>query len=114
MTPLADRQPEAVPRQGHQFEQQELEQLLLQLDNWQIDRSMPELQLVRSFKFKDFTEALDFTNRIGVLAEQTDHHPSILLEWGKVSVRWWTHSTGGLHINDFILAARTDRVFTEK
>jgi len=114
MTPLADRTTEALAKQGYQFEQQELEQLLRQLDIWQIDRSTPELQLVRSFEFKDFAQALDFTNRIGGLAEQANHHPSILLEWGKVSVRWWTHSTGGLHINDFILAARTDRVFTEK
>ncbi|MFW2372182.1 MAG: 4a-hydroxytetrahydrobiopterin dehydratase [Gammaproteobacteria bacterium] len=113
MNPLADRKLETIPRQGYRLEQQELAQLLRQLDSWQIDRSTPEPQLVRSFKFKNFTEALGFCNRIGELAEQVDHHPSLLLEWGKVSVRWWTHTIGGLHINDFILAARTDRMFKE-
>ena len=114
MKRLADRKPETIPDQGYQLEQLEQTQLLQQLDSWEIDRSTPEPQLVRNFKFKDFTAALDFTNRIGELAEQFDHHPSILLEWGKVSVRWWTHKTGGLHINDFILAAHTDQAFNEK
>lgn len=114
MSQLSDMTPETIINEGYQLEQQELVYLLDQLDNWQIDQSTPEPQLVRSFKFKNFSEALAFTNRIGELAEQADHHPSILLEWGKVSVRWWTHKTGGLHINDFILAARTGQAFTEK
>lgn len=114
MNLLADRKPEAIPDQGYQLDQQQLTQLLQQLEDWQLDRSLPEPQLVRSFKFKNFREALNFTNRIGELAERFDHHPSILLEWGKVSVRWWTHKIGGLHINDFILAARTDQAFNDK
>ena len=114
MNQLADRKPEAIPDQGYQLDQQQLTQLLQQLDDWQIDRSKTEPQLVRSFKFKNFREALNFTNQIGELAEQFDHHPSILLDWGKVSVRWWTHKIGGLHINDFILAARTDQAFKDK
>ena len=65
-------------------------------------------RLRRAFKFKDFREAMQFTNRVGELAEQEDHHPAILTEWGKVTVTWWTHKIKGLHRNDFIMAAKTD------
>jgi 4a-hydroxytetrahydrobiopterin dehydratase len=56
-------------------------------------------------------EALDFTNRVGELAEQQGHHPAIITEWGKVTVTWWTHKIKGLHRNDFIMAAKTDRLY---
>ncbi|WP_290787293.1 4a-hydroxytetrahydrobiopterin dehydratase, partial [Halomonas sp.] len=62
------------------------------------------------FTFKDFVQALDFTQRVGEIAEQADHHPAILTEYGKVTVTWWSHKIKGLHRNDFILAARTDEV----
>ena len=55
--------------------------------------------------------ALEFTNQVGELAEQEDHHPSILTEWGRVTVTWWTHAVSGLHVNDFISAAKTDQLF---
>ena len=67
-------------------------------------------RLERTFKFKNFSEALDFTNKVGQLAEQQQHHPDIHLAWGKVKVQLWTHKIGGLHENDFILAAGIDRL----
>lgn len=69
-------------------------------------------RLERVFKFKDFTEALKFTDRVGKIAEEEGHHPSILTEWGKVTVTWWTHKLKGLHRNDFIMAAKTDHLPT--
>jgi 4a-hydroxytetrahydrobiopterin dehydratase len=54
--------------------------------------------------------ALAFTDRIGALAEAEGHHPALLTEWGKVRVEWWTHKIGGLHRNDFIMAAKTDNL----
>ena len=66
----------------------------------------------RTFKFKDFAEALSFTNKIGRIAEEEAHHPLILTEWGKVTVTWWTHKIKGLHHNDFIMAAKTDLLLT--
>jgi len=78
------------------------------IPDWQPLVVNGELQLRREFVFRNFKEGLAFTNRLGELAEAEFHHPAILLEWGKVTVSWWTHKIGGLHRNDFIMAARTD------
>lgn len=66
--------------------------------------------LERTFKFKNFKQALQFVNRIGELAEQEGHHPEITFTWGKVVVKIWTHKINGLHENDFILASKIDRL----
>lgn len=77
---------------------------------------VPEWELVedrkitRTFKFRNFVEALAFVNRIGALAEEMGHHPDITLGWGKVGVTLFTHKIGGLHANDFILAAHIDKL----
>lgn len=88
--------------------------LLRELDQWQLGETQGAQHLQKSYAFPNFRQALDFSNAIGALAEQEDHHPSLLTEWGKVTVRWWTHSIGGLHLNDFILAARCDDVFQQR
>jgi 4a-hydroxytetrahydrobiopterin dehydratase len=82
--------------------------LMPQLPGWQVKEVDGEKRLEREFKRTDFADALAFTNRIGEIAEQEDHHPRVVTEWGKVTVQWWTHKVGGLHQNDFIMAARTD------
>ncbi len=79
-----------------------------QVPNWEIVTIDGIERLRRVFKFRNFVEALDFTNKVGALAEQEGHHPALLTEWGRVSVEWWTHTIGGLHRNDFIMAAKTD------
>jgi 4a-hydroxytetrahydrobiopterin dehydratase len=81
-----------------------------QLPDWQIRNQDGVDQLTRAFVFKNFSQALEFTNRVGELAEAEGHHPAILTEWGRVTVSWWTHKIGGLHRNDFIMAAKTDRL----
>ena len=75
---------------------------------WEVVEIDGEAQVRRVFSFPDFKAALAFTNRVGALAEQENHHPALLTEWGRVTVRWWTHKIRGLHRNDLILAARTD------
>jgi 4a-hydroxytetrahydrobiopterin dehydratase len=75
---------------------------------WQVKDVDGIKRLERIFKLKNFAEALAFTNQIGVIAEEEDHHPLIVTEWGKVTVQWWTHKIRGLHNNDFIMAAKTD------
>jgi 4a-hydroxytetrahydrobiopterin dehydratase len=70
------------------------------------------MMLEREFKFKNFKQALAFANQVAELAEAEFHHPAILLEWGKVTVTWWTHAIKGLHKNDFICAAKTDALLS--
>lgn len=65
-------------------------------------------QLEKEFRFKDFQQALDFTNQVGAVAEEIDHHPEICLTWGRVRVTVWTHSVDGLSPCDFIFAARVE------
>jgi 4a-hydroxytetrahydrobiopterin dehydratase len=70
-------------------------------------------RLTRTFRFPDFAAALAFTDRVGALAEEAGHHPAILTEWGRVTVTWWTKKIRNLHRNDFIMAARTDRLYAD-
>jgi len=86
--------------------------LLTQLPSWQIAEHDGVRQLERVFAFPDFAAALAFTNRVGALAEAHGHHPALLTEWGRVTVRWWTHTIEGLHRNDFVMAAKTGLLAT--
>ena len=79
--------------------------------DWQIKEIDGVRRLIRVYKLKNFVEALAFTNKIGVIAEDENHHPLIVTEYGKVTVHWWTHIIQGLHRNDFIMAAKTDQLF---
>ncbi|MBU1864618.1 MAG: 4a-hydroxytetrahydrobiopterin dehydratase [Candidatus Omnitrophica bacterium] len=89
----------------------EINELKPQIPEWEVIESNDIKHLCRSFIFKDFKEALSFTNRIGDSAEKEGHHPSIVTKWGKVMVSWWTHKIKGLHRNDFIMAAKTDGIY---
>ena len=89
----------------------EIAELRPQVPDWQLLDRNGLLQLEQVYKFKNFVEALAFTNRVGELAEEEGHHPAILTEWGKVTVTWWTHKIKGLHRNDFIMAAKTDQLY---
>lgn len=91
----------------------EIAEFLPQIPEWTINEVDGVKQLERVFKFKNFREALAFTNRIGEAAEQEGHHPALLTEWGTVMVTWWTHKIRGLHQNDFIMAAQTDDIYNE-
>lgn len=86
-------------------------ELLAEVPEWQVVEHEGVKRLERAFKFKNFVQALAFTNKVGELAEAEGHHPALLTEWGKVTVTWWTHKIHGLHRNDFIMAARTDKLY---
>jgi len=88
----------------------EISEVLPQLPDWSVTEVAGEKHLEKVFKFRDFTEALEFTDRVGAAAEAEDHHPMLITEWGRVTVHWWTHKIRGLHRNDFIMAARTDEL----
>ncbi len=70
-------------------------------------------RLVRRFEFEDFVKAMAFVNRVADIAEEQGHHPDIAIHWNKVDLVLWTHKIGGLHDNDFILAAKVDRLLEE-
>ncbi|KJY82816.1 pterin-4-alpha-carbinolamine dehydratase [Vibrio galatheae] len=82
--------------------------LLTELEDWQMLERDGIPQLEKVYKFKNYKLAWEFANKVSQLAEEEFHHPSILLEWGKVTVTWWSHSIKGLHQNDFICAAKCD------
>lgn len=102
-----------VPCRGDEpvVTEQELVELKPKIPDWQVIDRDGTKQLERVFKFRDFGQALAFTNQIGKIAEKEDHHPILVTEWGKVTVTWWTHKIGGLHRNDFVMAAKTDRQY---
>jgi 4a-hydroxytetrahydrobiopterin dehydratase len=90
------------------LEEKEINEYMVKLnETWKV---IENKRIERKFKFKDFKEALDYTVKIGELAEKEGHHPDILLSWGKVVVTLTTHKIGGLSENDFILAAKIDRL----
>ena len=84
--------------------------MLPQVPEWGLVERDGIKRLERRFTFRNFAQALAFTNKVGELAEAEGHHPAILTEWGRVTVTWWTHRIKGLHRNDFILAAKTDQL----
>ncbi|MDQ7858744.1 MAG: 4a-hydroxytetrahydrobiopterin dehydratase [Armatimonadota bacterium] len=92
---------------------EEIEALRPQVPDWAIVERDGIKRLERVFRFPNFAAALRFTNRVGALAESEGHHPALLTEWGRVTVTWWTHKIRGLHRNDFIMAAKTDRAYQE-
>lgn len=107
-TPLREMRCEACRAGAPSVSAEEHEALRDQIPGWR--RAEPDgvPRLERAFEFPDFARALDFANRVGALAEAEDHHPRIVVEWGRVEVAWWTHKIRGLHRNDYVMAARTD------
>ena len=89
----------------------EAAELQAQVSHWRMVSHRGGKHLEREFAFDDFAEALEFTRKVGTLAEQENHHPSLLTEWGRVRVKWWTHKIHGLHRNDFIMASKTDDLY---
>lgn len=86
----------------------EAEVLITQVNGWTLSDEAKTLS--RSFTFPDFIHGLTFVDKVGAIAEEEGHHPDIALSWGKVTVSLTTHAIGGLSENDFILAAKIDRI----
>ncbi|WP_136247662.1 4a-hydroxytetrahydrobiopterin dehydratase [Halomonas borealis] len=110
MSELSEQQCEACSWDAPHVTDGELEQYRRDIPEWRIAERDGIMQLERVFTFRNFRQALAFTNAVGEIAEEAGHHPALLTEWGKVTVTWWSHEMKGLHKNDFILAARTDEV----
>jgi 4a-hydroxytetrahydrobiopterin dehydratase len=93
--------------------EQEIKQYAEQIPEWQLKQVNQINQLERVYQFKNFASAIAFTNQIAEMAEVQNHHPALLTEWGKVTITWWSHSIKGLHLNDFICAAKTEQIFKQ-
>lgn len=109
---LSTQQCEACHVDAPKVSDEELKQLLGQIPDWIPQVRNNVMMLEREYKFKNYKLAWAFANKVSELAEAEFHHPAILLEWGKVTVTWWTHAIGGLHKNDFICAAKTDQLLS--
>lgn len=112
MKGLADEHCQACRPGAPAVAPEELAGFLAQFPDWQVIDSDGVPQLRRAFRFPSYTRALAFTNQVAQLAEAEDHHPALLLEWGRVTVTWWTHAIRGLHRNDLVMAAKTDGLST--
>ncbi len=114
MSDLASDRCEACRADAPRLDDDEIAALQKELeDGWQVITRDGVRQLERVFRFGDFAEALRFTNAVGEIAEAEGHHPALLTEYGRVTVTWWSHKIRGLHRNDFIMAARTDKLAAE-
>jgi len=108
---LAQQNISATPKTAIQLTSVEQAELSVQVPDWEVIVSEGIETLRRVYKLKNFLTALEFANQISTIAEQGDHHPALLIEWGRVTVTWWSHSIGGLHLNDFVMAAKTDEIY---
>jgi 4a-hydroxytetrahydrobiopterin dehydratase len=88
----------------------EISALLGELTSWQVLEEAGQKRLYKKFALANFEQALRLADSIGAFADDVDHHPRLVVEWGSLAVTWWTHKIDGLHRNDFICAARSDEL----
>lgn len=93
---------------------EEIEKYMKLLPGWELVNENNIDQIAKVFTFDDYQSAVDFTNKVAEEAESEGHHPAIILEWGKSTVKWWTHKIEGLHINDFIMASKTEHIYNSR
>ncbi|MFC6382106.1 4a-hydroxytetrahydrobiopterin dehydratase [Psychrobacter glacincola] len=113
MTTLSQASCEACRIGAPTVSDSEAKELLQQIPEWSLIEVDGIKQLQRQYKFKNFVLAMAFANELAEISEAEGHHPGILVEWGKVTVTWWSHSIKGLHRNDFVMAAKTDSLLTK-
>ena len=82
-------------------------------DRWSLGAEQSIMKLSCSYSFKNWASAMGFAEQVSAIAERENHHPELTVEWGKVQVKWWTHKIGGLHMNDFVCAAKCDQAYTQ-
>jgi 4a-hydroxytetrahydrobiopterin dehydratase len=81
------------------------------LPQWQVKKVEGMKRLESVFKCKNFVHALAFINKVGAVAEEENHYPLVITDWGRVTFNWWSPNIRGLHKNDFIMAAKTDELY---
>lgn len=113
MSPLTEEKCVACRADAPVVTPEEIHELKPQMPDWAMIEEDGIPKLDRLFRFRNFAQALAFTSAVGDIAEAEGHHPRIVTEWGRVRVTWWTHKIRNLHRNDFIMAAKTDGLYSE-
>ncbi len=109
MSDLASNTCEACRIDAPRVSDDEASILIKEIEGWDvIDDGAKKLK--KEFSFSNYSDSVDFSNKVADMADKEDHHPQIILEWGKVTVIWWSHKIKGLHKNDFICAAKTNKI----
>lgn len=110
MSELVNRNCEACRVGAPRATEAEIREYLPLIPDWQVLEEEGVQKLMRRFPTASYAGTVRLANAVADLAESEGHHPVILLEFAAVTVWWWTHKIGGLHVNDFVMAAKTDRV----
>ena len=108
MVDLKEQKCEACSGNTPKFDEKQISDNLSKLDNWSINDE--QKMIYKKFNFKTFKQALNFTNKVGEIADLEGHHPDISLGWGYSLIMLHTHAIQGLSINDFIIAAKIDEI----
>jgi 4a-hydroxytetrahydrobiopterin dehydratase len=90
---------------------EDIAELHPQVPEWELVNEDGIRKIQRTFRFRDFVQAVRFTGAVAEVAEAEAHHPRLVTEWGRVTVTWWTHKIRDLHRNDFIMSAKADDLF---
>ncbi len=109
MSNLADEKIVLSKKGDPAMDPADVQAMLDKVPGWKIIQDDGSEKLEREFEFRDYLMLIDLCHKIGCIAEQENHHPEMHIQWGKLTVTWWTHVTGGLQRNDFIMAARCNR-----
>ena len=111
MTTIANQQCVACEPDEPRLSDEQIDALHAEVPDWKVVSRDGIKRLERSYRFKNFRDALAYGDAVGEAAEREQHHPSIQIEYGRVTLSWWTHAVRGLHRNDFIMAARSDALY---
>ncbi len=114
MTALADRNIEPLSKESKSPSTEEIKELLNEIPSWTVNYSVEGkfYYLERKFKCSAYPAVVSFHNHVAELAETVQHHPEMTTEYHFLTVKWWSHSVGGLHLNDFIMAAKCDHFYS--
>ena len=110
MAELQSKSCEACKIDAPRLTDTEITNLISEINDWDLIQE-PVKQIKKIFSFPDYQSGVNFLNAVATMADQEDHHPELVLEWGKVTVIWWSHKIKGLHKNDFICASKTDNLY---
>jgi 4a-hydroxytetrahydrobiopterin dehydratase len=111
MKPLSKSNCEACSADAKKLSAAQIESLLQEINNWELITDDNIQKLSRCFDTGNYAKSMAFTNAVAELAQASDHHPLLIVEYGTVTVVWWSHKIKGLHLNDFIMASRTSDAF---